>query len=112
MRLSIYCERCECEVSAFDGDDARALEAVLVACHSQHPSPHRLTVRMAGAAPPAGPHLLELRCVLPECGHEPRRVSVKTPMELVGMHTISFHTHHEGHAIEIKIDGAVVHPQG
>lgn len=109
MRLSVVCETCGgLDLAAVSHDDGRVVEATLLACHSTHIGPHRLTVRVDGVEPGEGDRLLRVRCLLPECGQPTKQIERRTPLELVNTHFLSFHTNHEGHPVEAELDGVVI----
>lgn len=109
MLLSVVCETCGgALLGCTSHDDTRALETLLLACHAAHTAPHRLAVQIDGKEPPEGDHDLVVRCLLPECGQRTKEVRCKTPMALVNTHFLSFHTNHEGHAVEAELDGVVI----
>ncbi len=105
--IKIVCESCGgVEVGRVDTDSASApyaLQAALIACHAgEHRSPHRLVPVMETGSPDVE---FVIRCVLPECGQPHKEERWSVPLALVGACAIGFHTHHEGHPIEMSIDG-------
>lgn len=112
MRVAVICEQCGGgEVGSCETDDARVLELLLIAAHSSaHPAQHKLTVKIDGGSAPMGQHELLLRCLNEECRNEPRGVKVMTQPALYGVHAMCFHSHHEGHPIEVFLDGRQIVP--
>lgn len=83
-------------------------EAIAAAQHGgEHPSPCVVHI----GAPPGGGHALALRCQLkPEVCGRPQVSRHRVPPYLIGAMTLAFHSAHEGHPLEIELDGQVIYP--
>jgi hypothetical protein len=82
-------------------------EAIAAAQHGgDHPSPCVVHIDA-----PEGGHALVLRCRLARenCGR-PQESRHQVPPYLIGAMTLAFHSAHEGHPLEIELDGQVIYP--
>lgn len=104
MTARVTCETCNAVVVNCEADSPELVEALVTIAHNTvpHHQNHRLaTVRGAGQ------HELVVRCVACR-GREVTHRGV--PLALVGALTLCFHAEHEGHPLELLLDGKRLHP--
>lgn len=114
MRLSVVCETCDnAEVAACDSNDPQELRLLLLAAHASppHNAPHRLKALINGATPANGTHEYVFRCLLPECGALQKEYVYKNCSTVdATLFVVPVHGEHEGHQLEIRRDGLIIHP--
>src|SRR5687767_6452614 len=113
MKLTVICETCNnMEVGRCESDDPQLLGALIVSCHasSPHSGNHKLIGKIDGMENINSSVNLHIKCIGPNCGAARKEVQYSTLMALVSALTIAFHTEHEGHPLQIVIDGKQIHP--
>jgi hypothetical protein len=113
VKLSVVCEACGgLEVAKVDWPTPDLGEALLVASHASKPHcSHKLDLLVDGIniVKLTGVVQLSVKCLGPGCKTKPAR-EVRTRPEYVGALVIAYHTDHEGHPLEVAVDGKKVHP--
>jgi hypothetical protein len=116
VKLSVVCETCaNAEVASCESDDPQAVGILLVACHATNPHSgnHRLKpiIGTSSAPLPDQAREIELKCI---CRHPgcpaPQPVNYKVPAYIASAMVISHHAQHEGHPLEIWLEGKKIHP--
>lgn len=112
--LSVRCLQPRCKGLSYgraEGGGAElALLAIAVHTTPPHGAAHPLELLVNGAPiPERGEHVLTCRCVNGKC-ERPRELTYRIPLELAAACAIAFHAVHEGHPLELWLDGKLIHP--
>jgi hypothetical protein len=59
-----------------------------------------------------GGHRVELTCLQPVCGAPKSALYESVPSYLIGAVVVIHHSYHEGHPLELKVDGRLLHKFG
>ena len=116
MLMEVVCEYCDGKVVArTESNDPHVLGLLMMVAHASppHNAPHALSVRINGAPMQAGSVKVRFVCLAGDCANKPlpaRDITYEVPRELAAVVGISFHSVHEGHALEVWHDGVRIHP--
>lgn len=107
MKLTIFCKTCSKDVGSADLQSANLVDTILmmVHCAMPHSGHHALEAKVDGVEiGSAGPVDVTVKCLFQHCAGKPPSV-FKVPREWVTAALLLHHTQHEGHPMELTVDG-------
>jgi len=117
VNLAVHCDTCEKLLGETRTEDVNSplATAFLALAHFTlpHSASHKLRLLIDGRDLQAldGEHHIELRCLHAQCAHRHDRIASTTaPAWLVSAMAIVFHASHEGHPLQLIVDGKLWWP--
>lgn len=114
MGVAVHCLQPRCRGLCYgrhERSDGATLALIAISVHTTppHGAAHPLELKVDGGPVPNGDHELICRCINGKCGRS-REARYMIPLEMAAACAIAFHAEHEGHEMELWLDGKKIHP--